>query len=417
MLAANRVGKTEGVGAYEVSLHLTGVYPDWWEGRRFDRKTRGWAAGDTRQTVRDILVEKLLGPKGARGTGVIPGDSIARIVPQPGVPDGVELVEVKHRSGGLSRLSFKSFDQGRVSFQGTEQDFVWLDEEPPADVYEECLTRTATTRGLLILTFTPLSGMSDIVLQFLPDGDIRDTSDERTSRFVVMATWDDVPHLDDRTKDMLFSSYMPFQRDARTRGIPALGSGAIYPVPESDIVIPAFDLPVHWPRAYGMDVGWNRTAAIWGAFDRETSTTYLYSQHYRGEAEPVVHAEAIKSRGDWIPGAIDPAARGRGQRDGEQLLDLYQGFGLDLQTADNAVEAGLYDVWTLLSAGKLKVLANCTDWLSEYRLYRRDEKGRVVKKNDHLMDATRYLIRTGREIARTKPVKREEEYYAAGWMG
>lgn len=417
MMAANRIGKTESVGAYEVALHLTGNYPHWWPGRRFDRKTKGWAVGDTRQTVRDIIAEKLVGPRGARGTGMIPGESIVRIVPQPGVPDAVELVEVRHRSGGISRVNFKSFDQGRASFQGTEQDFVWLDEEPPGDVYEECLTRTATTRGMIMLTFTPLSGLSDVVLLFLPGGDIREQTDETASRCVIMATWDDAPHLDERTKEMLFASYMPFQRDARTLGVPALGSGAIYPVPESDIVVPDMAIPDHWPRAYGMDVGWNRTAAIWGAFDRETSTGYLYSQHYRGEAEPVVHAEAIKSRGVWIPGAIDPASRGRGQKDGEQLLDLYSSFGLDLQMADNAVDAGIYDVWTLLSAGKLKVLASCSDWLTEYRLYRRDEKGRIVKKNDHLMDSTRYLIRTGREIARTKPVPREHAFYPGGWMG
>ena len=417
-MAANRVGKTEGVGAYEVALHLTGNYPAWWKGRRFDRKTKGWAAGDTRQTVRDILVEKLLGPKNARGTGMIPGESIARIVPMPGVPDGVELVEVRSKHGGNSRLSFKSFDQGRLSFQGTEQDFVWLDEEPPADIYEECLTRTATTRGLILLTFTPLSGLSDVVLMFLPGGDIHEQQDEKSSRSVILATWDDVPHLDERAKEMLFASYMPFQRDARTKGIPALGSGAIYPVPESDIVIPDFALPNHWPRAYGMDVGWNRTAAIWGAFDRETSTSYLYSQHYRGEAEPVVHAEAVKSRGKWIPGAIDPASRGRSQSDGHQLLEMYQSMGLDLTPANNAVESGIYDVWTLLSAGKLKVFASCADWISEYRMYRRDDKGRVVKKNDHLMDASRYLIGTGRDIARCKPkpADEEESFASGGWM-
>ena len=402
-MAANRVGKTEGVGAYEVALHLTGNYPAWWNGRRFDRKTKGWAAGDFRQTVRDILVEKLLGPKNARGTGVIPGESIVRIVPMPGVPDGVELVEVRSKHGGNSRLSFKSFDQGRLSFQGTEQDFVWLDEEPPADIYEECLTRTATTRGLILLTFTPLSGLSDVVLMFLPGGDIHEQQDEKSSRSVILATWDDVPHLDERAKEMLFASYMPFQRDARTKGIPALGSGAIYPVPESDIVIPDFALPPHWPRAYGMDVGWNRTAAIWGAFDRETSTSYLYSQHYRGDAEPVVQAESIRSRGSWIPGAIDPASRGRSQKDGEQLLQNYVDLGLRLTPADNGVESGIYEVWQRMSTGRMKVFASMRDWLDEYRIYRRDDKGRIVKERDHLMDATRYLVKTGIGLARTKP--------------
>lgn len=419
MMAANRVGKTEGVGAYEVARHLTGIYPHWWQGRRFTRRTKGWAVGDTRQTVRDILAEKLLGPKGDFGTGMIPGESILRIVPQPGVPDAVELVEVRHANGGVSKLNFKSFDQGRKAFQGTEQDFIWLDEEPPSDVYEECLTRTATTKGMILLTFTPLSGLSDVVLLFLPGGDIREQTDEVSSRFVILATWDDVPHLDERTKEMLYASYMPFQRDARTRGVPALGSGAIYPVPEADIVIPDFELPAHWPRAYGMDVGWNRTAAIWGAFDQDTSTAYLYSQHYRGEAEPIVHAEAIKSRGIWIPGAIDPAARGRGQKDGERLMELYEEMGLELSKADNSVYAGIYDVWTLLSAGKLKVVASCADWLTEYRIYRRDDKGQIVKKNDHLMDATRYLIRTGRDLARVKPVQKDDDEtgFSGGWMG
>lgn len=204
-MAANRVGKTEGVGAYEVALHMTGVYPRWWKGKRFTKPTRGWAAGDTRQTVRDILADKLLGPKDARGTGMLPVDSLLRIVPQPGVPDGVEAVFVQHKSGGVSRLGFKSYDQGRLSFQGTEQDFIWLDEEPPADVYEECLTRTATTKGLMLLTFTPLSGLSDVVMSFLPGGDIKDCTDEASSRFVIMATWDDVPHLDERVKEMLFA--------------------------------------------------------------------------------------------------------------------------------------------------------------------------------------------------------------------
>jgi hypothetical protein len=269
-----------------------------------------------------------------------------------------------------------------------------------------------------MLTFTPLAGLSDVVLSFLPGGDVRENADEVSSRFVVMATWDDVPHLDERVKEMLYASYMPYQRDARTKGIPALGSGAIYPVPELDIIIPDFALPIHFPRAYGFDVGWNRTAAIWGACDRETGTIYLHSEHYRGEAEPVVHAEAIKSRGDWIPGAIDPAARGRGQKDGDQLLTIYQQLGLNLSKADNGVESGLYDVWTLLSAGKLKVFASCANWLSEFRVYRRDEKGQIVKKNDHLMDATRYFVRTGRDLAITKPVKRPAvSASAGGWMG
>ena len=182
-----------------------------------------------------------------------------------------------------------------------------------------------------------------------------------------------------------------------------MGSGAIYPVDEEDIVVKPFEIPKHWPRAFGMDVGWNRTAAIWAARDPETGIIYLYSEHYKGKAEPSIHAEGIRGRGNWIPGVVDPAARGRSQKDGTQLLKVYRDLGLKLQPAVNAVEAGIYSVWQLLSADKLKVFNICQHWLEEFRLYRRDEE-KVVKENDHLMDATRYLIISGRDRMITKPV-------------
>lgn len=206
-----------------------------------------------------------------------------------------------------------------------------------------------------------------------------------------------MPHLDEKTKAELLAATMPHLRDARSKGIPSLGSGAIYPVPESEFVIDPLPggIPPHWPRAYGMDVGWNRTAVIWGAHDRTSDTVYLYTEHYRSQAEPSVHATAIKARGEWIPGVIDPAARGRNPKDGDQLLAMYTELGLDLTPANNSVEAGLYEVWERLSTGRLKVYRTCLNWLAEYRLYRRDEKGKIVKEFDHLMDATRYLIVSG----------------------
>lgn len=418
MLAANRVGKTEGVGLYELTLHLTGDYPDWWIGRRFNRAVKAWAAGDTKQTVREILQDKLLGSPGQWGTGLIPGDDISRVARGGGsVADSVETIYVKHKTGGISALVLKSYDQRRESFQGTEQDIILLDEEPPEDIYTECLLRTMTNNGMLMLTFTPLRGMSEVVLAFLPGGELIENLQD-SSKFVVMATWDDVPHLDDAVKKELWDSIPPFQRDARSKGVPQLGAGAIYPVPESDIVVPDFSIPDHWPRSYALDVGWNRTAAIWGAKDPETKIVYLYSEHYRGQAEPVIHAHSIKSRGDWIPGVIDPAARGRGQKDGAQLLEQYQDLGLDLTPAVNAVESGLYDVWMRMSGGKLKVFSSLSNWRSEFRLYRRDEKGAIVKKDDHLMDATRYLIVSGLDIAKVKPD--EDNCYIPinhGWMG
>lgn len=223
------------------------------------------------------------------------------------------------------------------------------------------------------------------------------------TKHVTMATWDDVPHLSEEQKKALWDSIPPYQRDARTKGIPQLGSGAIYPVPESEITVKPMEIPLFWPRSYGLDVGWNRTAGIWQAHDTDTDTVYLYAEHYQGQAEPAVHAAAIRAKGAWMQGVIDPAARGRGQKDGTQLLSAYVDLGLNLSLALNGVEAGIFEVWQRLSTGRLKVFSTLQNWLSEYRLYRRDEKGAVVKSNDHLMDATRYLIMSGLSVEAYNP--------------
>lgn len=168
-IAGNRCGKTT-LGCYEATCHLTGQYPTWWEGRRFNHPVDWWAAGDTSETTRDILQLEFLGPMNEIGTGMIPGDCI---VGDPtrrrGVPDAVDTLRVKHVSGGVSNLAFKSYDQGREKFQGTAKHGINLDEECESKIYFECLTRLMTTNGLMIATFTPLMGMSEIVLRYMPE--------------------------------------------------------------------------------------------------------------------------------------------------------------------------------------------------------------------------------------------------------
>lgn len=174
-MAGNRTGKTYGGGGFEVACHLTGQYPDWWPGRRFTRPTRFWAAGKTNETTRDIVQATLLGEithqggrKGFTGTGVIPGKTLGKLTWKQGVQDLLDTIKVRHVSGGWSTLGLKSYQQGRGSFEGTAQHGIWLDEEPPMDIYGECIIRTATTDGIVMLTFTPLEGLSEVVLQFMP---------------------------------------------------------------------------------------------------------------------------------------------------------------------------------------------------------------------------------------------------------
>lgn len=203
---------------------------------------------------------------------------------------------------------------------------------------------------------------------------------------MTQAGWNDVPHLDETTKRELLDATPPFLRDARSKGTPSLGAGAIYPIEMSEIEVRPFAIPRHWKKAYALDVGWNRTACLWGAQDPSDSTIYLYAEHYRGQAEPVIHAAAIKARGEWIRGCIDPASRGRQQGDGSQLLAAYQGQGLKLVPAINGVETGLYTCWEKLSIGRIKAFSTLQNFKAEYGLYRRDEHGKIVKKFDHLMD-------------------------------
>lgn len=225
--------------------------------------------------------------------------------------------------------------------------------------------------------------------------------------FIQSADWENnAPHLTDQARKDLFDSIPLYQRDARTKGIPQLGAGLIYPIADDDILVDPFPIPDHFFRGYTLDVGWNRTAAIWRAKDPETGISYFYDEHYRSEASPEIHGAAIRKRGSWIPGKVDPAARGRSQTDGLKMLTLYRkaiygeedlALGIRMLTiANNAVESGIYTMLMAFQQGTLKVFRNrCPGFMKERRLYRRDEKGRIIKKFDHAMDAGRYNIASG----------------------
>jgi len=207
------------------------------------------------------------------------------------------------------------------SFEGTEQDLIWLDEECPLSIYTECVTRTMTTNGLIMLTFTPLEGLTETVMQFLPGGAVKENL--TGSKSLIMATWDDAPHLTTQQKDKLFAALPPHQRDARSKGIHSLALALSFQYKSLKLVYLIFAIPDHWLRCYALDVGWKKTACLWGATDPTSKITFLHSEYYKGQAEPFVHAEAIKARGIWIPGVIDSAAHGRSQGDGKQLYEPY----------------------------------------------------------------------------------------------
>lgn len=311
-MAANRVGKSE-AGAFEVTCHLLGQYPSWWQGRRFTEPVEVWACGTTTETTRDIVQVKLFGPVNAIGTGMIPADAIlTRPRSRAGVADSFDSAWIKHVSGKYSQIALKTYAQGAISFVGTAKHVIWCDEEPPLDCYTEMRYRLITVRGLILTTFTPLAGRSDVVNSFLEP----ENEEAPQFKWYIQAGWQDVPHLPQAEQQAIIATTPPYQLDARTKGSPSLGVGSVYPIPKSEITCDPFPIPDNWPRAFALDCGWSRTAALWGARDPGSGVTYLYSEHYQGQGEPASHADAIRGRGAWIPGVIDPACLGSSQIDG-----------------------------------------------------------------------------------------------------
>lgn len=237
-----------------------------------------------------------------------------------------------------------------------------------------------------------------------------ESNDSRVATFLDM---DDVPHLTAAEKAKILRGVAPWELQARKSGIPGHGIGAIYPIAENVMTIQPFEIPKHWPRSYGMDPGWNCTAVLWFAWDtdhpyrdKENNTcypAYAYDEYYRGQEHPSVHASAINRRGAWIPGVIDPAAEKARGLDGELLLETYRNLGLNVHKADNTVVSGLIRCWDMLSTQQLRIFDTLMNWRKEIRLYKRDEKGVVIKRNDHLMDAMRYNVMSGFAVAKSPP--------------
>ena len=220
------------------------------------------------------------------------------------------------------------------------------------------------------------------------------------SSWVTIATWEHAPHITDEAKADILDNVPEYEHDARSKGLPRLGSGHIFRYPEKKLFIEDFPIPDHWLRGYGMDVGWKWTAAL--AFVKDpkpkvgTPAYFVYDEYKEGKMEPEDHCEAIKEMsGAWNPGCIDPSANTPSQRDGLQLLKEYRALGLRLRKAERSVNGGIVKCQRLINSGSVKIFKSCEKFRDEYRKYRRDMNGKVVKKDDHLLDCFRYFILSG----------------------
>lgn len=392
-MAANQSGKTW-AGAFEVAMHLTGRYPDWWKGRRFNYAIRCMVGSESAELTRKGVQRLLVGPPELReewGTGAIPHDALRDTSMKQGVPDAISSAVVKHVCGEDSVIQFNSYDQGRGKWQADTVDLVWMDEEPPQSIYSEALTRTNATGGSVFVTFTPLLGMSEVVKRFLLEKPAGTT--------IVNMTIDDVEHYTPEQRAAIIASYPEHEREARTKGIPILGSGRVFPIAEEAIKVTAFPIPPHWSRIVGLDFGIDHpTAAVWLAWDRDTDTIYVTDAYRVRDASIAIHAAGIKARGDWVPVAWPHDGLQRDKGSGEQLADQYRAQGLAMlrqratfEDGSNGVEAGISEMLTRMQTMRFKVFAHLNDWFEEFRLYHRKD-GLVVKDGDDLLSATRYAL-------------------------
>ena len=392
-MAGNQLGKTV-AGAAEAAMHLTGRYPDWWDGKRFAKPIVMLAGSESYELTRDGVQRLMVGPPDREeewGTGFIPADCINARTRRMGVSNALDSITVRHVSGGMSSLYFKAYEQGRGKWQANTVDYVWFDEEPPEDVYIEGITRTNATQGLIALTFTPLMGMSNVVARYLME--------ENPDRVVTTMTIDDAEHYTPEQRAQIIASYPAHEREARTKGIPTLGSGLIFPVLEEEIVIEPIAIPAIWPQINGMDFGYDHPfAAANLAWDRDADIVYVTKNYRSRQTTPVIHAAGIKPWGDWIPCAWPHDGFQHDKGSGDQLATLYRDQGLNMlpenatwEDGGNGVEAGIADMLDRMLTGRWKVFSTCTEWLEERRLYHRKD-GKIVKERDDVISASRYAL-------------------------
>jgi len=392
LIAGNQNGKTH-AGAFEASCHLSGIYPEWWKGRRWNRPTKGWIAGETSLVVRDVQQKKLCGEPGVNdlfGTGMIPKDlftdkpSLAR-----GITDAYDTIQVKHVSGGVSVGRFKSYEQGRTKFQGESIDWGWEDEEPPEDVHSEFLARTIATGGMLFTTFTPLKGRSAVVIRFLDE--------PSPDREHVTMTIDDALHIPAEERARIIAGFLPHEREARARGVPMLGSGRIFMTAEEGICEDAVHpVPEEWAKLWAVDFGIDHPfAAVLLGWDKDSDIVHILHAIRMQDALIMQQARAMLTFGAAVPVAWPHDGHVRDRNSGEPLAKLYRNEGL-LMLPEHAqwerggisTEAGILEWDQREKNGKLKVARHLTDWLEERRFYHRKD-GQIVKLKDDLMSATR----------------------------
>lgn len=401
LIAANRIGKTF-TGTYIDAIHALGDYPDDWCGHAFEHGPLIWCLGYSGEKTRDLLQTPLLGQK--QGTtfagSLIPQEHILEYESMAGTANALRSVYIRQVGGGDiqakdSKIQFWSYSQGQHALMGDGVDWFHIDEEPrDANIFPQVLTRTATgdknRGGRGILTLTPENGRTQLICQFMDD--------PSPAQIYMQKGWDDAPHLSQKVKEELLSSYPSHQREMRTKGIPMLGHGRIYDLSEESITCDPFDIPSHFFVIDGMDFGWDHPQAQVQLVEDRDSGMFYVTKAWKGRHQKAIEAwGATKQWSENVPTAWPADGLQHEKGSAKQQRDYYQEAGFNMleehstwPDGGNGVEAGLFEIRELMMAGKFKVFRGLREWFDEFLQYHRDENGNIAKTGDDMMDGTRY---------------------------
>jgi phage terminase large subunit-like protein len=361
-----------------------------------------WTGSPTNESSREILQTELLGGLGQElGTGAIPRHAIwgKPTTRQAGVKNVVDAFQVRHASGGISSCTMKTYEQGWQKWQGTKPHIVWLDEEPEDyKIFSEAQTRILNSHGIVMVTFTPLHGMTELVDHFMEGGD---------GLFLKSATWDDAPHLSEEDKKKHSANYRDHERDARTKGIPMMGEGAVFPVADEQIRVPPFQIPSHYARLKGIDFGIDHPAGgAEIAWDRDADCIYVIDCYRaKGQTAPY-HVAWLNKTNKYIPVAWPHDGMNREKSGGKTLAQHYRDHGANMLSKSarypgrysepaaggaQPVEPIVDELLERMSTGRFKVFSNLSLWFEEKRSYHRKD-GKIVDKRDDILKATFYAV-------------------------
>ena len=415
-------------GGAETAMHATGRYPKWFEGRRFNGPGEWLVASTTNETTRDRCQRELFGePTDDKqlGTGYIPADAIGDRIRKPGVPNAYDAVLVKHVSGGWSKIVFRAYEQGPKKFMGSRlTGGFWADEEPPSDIWSQLLRGLFATDGIGILTFTPEEGITEVVAQLIDNIQI--------GQALIRAAWDDAPHMTPERREMALAGIPLHEREMRSKGEPMVGSGLIYAIPDELISCDPFEIPPHYARINGLDFGFDHPfACAHIAIDRESDTVYVYDGYRESRALPLIHSQAIKKHGDWIPCSWPHDGMKQDPQSGRVIADIYRDHGINMWPVPfsntpppgmeegkggNGVEAGIFNILEMMESNHFKVFKTVSMFFEEKGRYHRRNvggKSQIVPVGDDFLSAVRYAV-LFRRHAQTKVIRAAKHKVVAG---